>query len=326
MQSAPFGARTLSGRCHLRRSVAASVIINVEKTQYTAKHDHRTGASAKCSISGVDKKLSRSRRVDVRDVRRLLLQGPAGCVVGGGDTGWKRRSIYRNSPPSHRDSSPRHAARVVVSRTRRSLATNLVPLEQGSRRIKDLEPGKFTRWVCAIPNRREERARGGRVFIGIGTRRYGALKGQLAMHDNWVQDAQRVTHQRGGRVAQATAGSVYRQAVTAAGSGCMAAMSAERILSGSYTNPLTKQSIHHRRSTHRRRRTRRPGRWIAVWGAANSTLHVQSAPVVSAFRRILAAPRMPMTNLRRGAEPSTALRASPNSRPTRSLRTSERVA
>jgi thioredoxin reductase (NADPH) len=102
--------------------------------------------------------------------------------------------------------------------------------------IKDLEQGKVTALMLRDTKTGDtsELAVDG-VFIGIGhTPNTALFKGQLAMHDNGyhkTHDGSR-TSVRGVFAAGDVQDHIYRQAVTAAGSGCMAAIDAERFLSG----------------------------------------------------------------------------------------------
>ena len=102
--------------------------------------------------------------------------------------------------------------------------------------IKDIDQGKVTSLVLRdTEDRRASELAVDGVFIGIGHVPNTALfKGQLAMHDNGylkTHDGSR-TSVPGVFAAGDVQDHIYRQAVTAAGSGCMAAIDAERFLSG----------------------------------------------------------------------------------------------
>jgi thioredoxin reductase (NADPH) len=75
------------------------------------------------------------------------------------------------------------------------------------------------------------------VFLAIGhTPNTGFLKGQLAMNDKgyikWTQPFRTTTSVEGVFAAGDVADDYYKQAITSAGTGCMAALDAERWLSG----------------------------------------------------------------------------------------------
>jgi thioredoxin reductase (NADPH) len=100
--------------------------------------------------------------------------------------------------------------------------------------IKDIDQGKVTSLVLRNlkAGEKSELVVDG-VFIGIGHEPNTALfKGQLALHDNGYLKTHHGsrTSVHGVFAAGDVQDHVYRQAVTAAGSGCMAAIDAERFL------------------------------------------------------------------------------------------------
>jgi thioredoxin reductase (NADPH) len=171
-------------------------------------------------------------------------------VVGGGDTAMEE-AIYLS----------KLATKVTVIHRRHELRASKVMQDKAFSTpnisflwnkevvdIKDLEQGKVTSLALrdTLTGEQSEIDVDG-VFIGIGHVPNTALfKGQLAMHDNGYLK----TH-GGSRTSVAgvfAAGDVqdhvYRQAVTAAGSGCMAAIDAERFLSGTLHESHEAASAH----------------------------------------------------------------------------------
>jgi thioredoxin reductase (NADPH) len=213
--------------------------INVEKTQYTAQAlIIATGASAKWLDLGVDKKLSGRGVSTCATCDGFFFKGLPVAVVGGGDTAMEE-AIYLS----------KLATTVTVIHRRDSLRASKVMQDKAFNTanisflwnkevvdIKDLGQGKVTSLVLRDTRTGEisEVAVDG-VFIGIGhTPNTALFKGQLEMHDNGylkTHDGSR-TSVRGVFAAGDVQDHVYRQAVTAAGSGCMAAIDAERFLSG----------------------------------------------------------------------------------------------
>ena len=239
LQAAHFGADILQGDVTSVDLSERPFKITVENTQYTA---HAliiaTGASAKWLDLGVDKKLSGRGVSTCATCDGFFFKGLPVAVVGGGDTAMEE-AIYLS----------KLATRVTVIHRRDTLRASKVMQDKAFNTanitflwnkevvdIKDVEQGKVTSLVLRDTETGEisELAVEG-VFIGIGhTPNTALFKGQLAMQDNGYikTHAGSRTSVRGVFAAGDVQDHIYRQAVTAAGSGCMAAIDAERFLSG----------------------------------------------------------------------------------------------
>src|ERR671912_69791 len=213
--------------------------LTVEKTKFTAEAlIIATGASAKWLDLGVDKKLSGRGVSTCATCDGFFFKGLPVAVVGGGDTAMEE-AIYLS----------KLATQVTVIHRRDSLRASKVMQDKAFSTpnisflwnrevidIKDLDQGKVTSLVLrdTKTGEKSELAVDG-VFIGIGhTPNTALFKGQLAMLDNGylkTHDGARTSVQ-GVFAAGDVQDHIYRQAVTAAGSGCMAAIDAERYLEG----------------------------------------------------------------------------------------------
>ena len=239
LQAEHFGADIIQGDVTSVDVAVRPFRINVDKTQYTADSlIIATGASAKWLDLGVDKKLSGRGVSTCATCDGFFFKGLPVAVVGGGDTAMEE-AIYLS----------KLATQVTVIHRRDSLRASKVMQDKAFNTpnitflwnrevvdIKDLDQGKVTALVLrdTKTGEKSELAVDG-VFIGIGhTPNTALFKGQLAMHDNGylkTHDGSR-TSVRGVFAAGDVQDHIYRQAVTAAGSGCMAAIDAERFLSG----------------------------------------------------------------------------------------------
>jgi len=253
-QSAHFGADFIQGDVTSVDLSGRPFTINVENIPYTADAlIVATGASAKWLDLGVDKKLSGRGVSTCATCDGFFFKGCPVAVIGGGDTAMEE-AIYLS----------KLATRVTVVHRRDSLRASKVMQDKAMSSpnisflwnkevvdIRDLEQGKVTSLVLRDTKTgdRSELAVEG-VFIGIGhTPNTALFKGQLAMHDNGylkTHDGSR-TSVPGVFAAGDVQDHVYRQAVTAAGSGCMAAIDAERFLSGTLheSSELGVQSAEH---------------------------------------------------------------------------------
>jgi thioredoxin reductase (NADPH) len=197
-----------------------------------------TGASAKWLDLGVDKKLSGRGVSTCATCDGFFFKGRPIAVVGGGDTAMEE-AIYLS----------KLATTVTVIHRRDTLRASKVMQDKAASigninfiwntevvDIKDLDRGEVTSLVLknVHSGERSELAVDG-LFIAIGhipnTR---LVAGQLALDENGyiiTHDGTR-TSVAGVFAAGDVQDHVYRQAVTAAGTGCMAAIDAERFLSG----------------------------------------------------------------------------------------------
>ena len=238
-QAERFGAEIIQGDVSSVDLSVRPFTVSMGKTQYLAQTlIVATGASAKWLDLGVDKKLSGRGVSTCATCDGFFFKGRPVAVIGGGDTAMEE-AIYLSKLATsvtviHRRDSLR-ASKVMqdkaMSMPNVSFIWNTEVVD-----IKDLAKGEVTSLVLKNTQTgvSSELAVDG-VFIGIGHVPNTALfKGQLALHDNGylkTHDGAR-TSVAGVFAAGDVQDHIYRQAVTAAGSGCMAAIDAERFLSG----------------------------------------------------------------------------------------------
>jgi thioredoxin reductase (NADPH) len=239
VQAQRFGAEIIQGDVSAVDLLKRPFALKVDNKTYMAQAlIIATGASAKWLDLGVDKKLSGRGVSTCATCDGFFFKGLPVAVIGGGDTAMEE-AIYLS----------KLATKVTVIHRRDSLRASKVMQDKAMATpnisfiwntevvdIKDVDQGKVTSLVLRDTQTGQvsELAVDG-VFIGIGhTPNTALFKGQLALHDNGylkTHDGSR-TSVRGVFAAGDVQDHVYRQAVTAAGSGCMAAIDAERFLSG----------------------------------------------------------------------------------------------
>jgi thioredoxin reductase (NADPH) len=238
-QAERFGAEIMQGDVSSVDLSKRPFTLHVDSKTYTADAlIVATGASAKWLDLGVDKKLSGRGVSTCATCDGFFFKGLPVAVIGGGDTAMEE-AIYL----------AKLATTVTVIHRRDSLRASKVMQDKAMAMpnisfiwntevvdIKDIDEGKVTSLVLrdTTTGASSELAVDG-VFIGIGhVPNTELFKGQLALHDNGYLKTHHGsrTSVRGVFAAGDVQDHVYRQAVTAAGSGCMAAIDAERFLSG----------------------------------------------------------------------------------------------
>ncbi|MGE0812154.1 MAG: thioredoxin-disulfide reductase [Vicinamibacterales bacterium] len=238
-QAERFGATFLQGDVASVDTSARPFAIRVGKATYTADAlIVATGASAKWLDLGVDKQLSGRGVSTCATCDGFFFKGRHVAVVGGGDTAMEE-AIYLSKLASH----------VTVIHRRDTLRASKVMQDKALNDpkisfrwntavtdIKDVSKGEVTSLVLTdtITGEVSELAVDG-VFIAIGhTPNTKLFAGQLELDETGYIKTHHGsrTNVPGVFAAGDVQDHVYRQAVTAAGSGCMAAIDAERFLSG----------------------------------------------------------------------------------------------
>ena len=238
-QAVRFGAEIVQGDVSAVDVSSRPFTLTVSGKTYTAQAlILATGASAKWLDLGVDKQLSGRGVSTCATCDGFFFKGRRVAVVGGGDTAMEE-AIYLAKLASHvtvihrRDTL--RASKVMQDKAMSTANITFVWNTEVTD-IKDLAKGEVTGLV--LKNNQtgatSELPVDG-VFIAIGhTPNTGLFKGQIELDDNGyikTHDGSR-TSVPGVFAAGDVQDHVYRQAVTAAGSGCMAAIDAERYLSG----------------------------------------------------------------------------------------------
>jgi thioredoxin reductase (NADPH) len=239
VQAERFGATFIQGDVTRLDLQQRPFRIQVGKKEYTSDSVIlATGASAKWLDLGVDKKLSGRGVSTCATCDGFFFRGRHVAIVGGGDTAMEE-AIYLSKLAStvtviHRRDTLR-ASKVMQDKAK---ATPNIKWVWNTEviDIKDVDKGEVTALVLRNLQTKEtsELPIDG-LFIAIGhIPNTKLVEGQITLDENGyiVTYGGTRTNVPGVFAAGDVQDHVYRQAVTAAGTGCMAAIDAERFLSG----------------------------------------------------------------------------------------------
>ena len=239
VQAERFGATFVQGDVTLLDLQQRPFHLRVGKTEYTTDTVIlATGASAKWLDLGVDKQLSGRGVSTCATCDGFFFRGKDVAIVGGGDTAMEE-AIYLSKLCStvtviHRRDTLR-ASKVMQDKAK---ATPNIKWVWNTEviDIKDVDKGEVTALVLRNLQTKEtsELPIDG-LFIAIGhIPNTKLVEGQITLDENGyiVTYGGTRTNVPGVFAAGDVQDHVYRQAVTAAGTGCMAAIDAERFLSG----------------------------------------------------------------------------------------------
>jgi thioredoxin reductase (NADPH) len=249
-QAERFGATFIAGDVTAVDLSQRPFRFNVGTTDYsTDTLILATGASAKWLELGVDRQLSGRGVSTCATCDGFFFKGRAVAVVGGGDTAMEE-AIYLAKLASsvsviHRRDTLR-ASKVMQDKAR-SMANVRFIWNTEVIDIKDAAQGTVTSLVLknVLTDETSELPVDG-VFIAIGhIPNTKLVAGQLLLDEGGyiVTHGGTRTSVPGVFAAGDVQDHIYRQAVTAAGSGCMAAIDAERFLSG-LSHDISTEIVH----------------------------------------------------------------------------------
>jgi thioredoxin reductase (NADPH) len=238
-QALRFGAEIVQGDVSSVDVSARPFTLTVSGKTYKAQAlILATGASAKWLDLGVDKQLSGRGVSTCATCDGFFFKGRRVAVIGGGDTAIEE-AIYLAKLASH----------VTVIHRRDTLRASKVMQDKAmstanvtfvwNTEVTDIQDPSKGEVTCLVLKNNQTGATSelpvDGVFIAIGhTPNTGLVEGQIELEDNGyikTHGGSR-TSVPGVFAAGDVQDHIYRQAVTAAGSGCMAAIDAERYLSG----------------------------------------------------------------------------------------------
>jgi thioredoxin reductase (NADPH) len=251
IQAERFGATFVQGDVSLLDLQQRPFRLRVGKTEYTSDTIIlATGASAKWLDLGVDKQLSGRGVSTCATCDGFFFRGKDVAIVGGGDTAMEE-AIYLSKLCStvtviHRRDTLR-ASKVMQDKAK-SIPNIKWIWNTEVVDIKDITKGEVTTLVLRnLETKASSELPIDGLFIAIGhVPNTKLVDSQLALDANGyiVTYGGTRTSVPGVFAAGDVQDHVYRQAVTAAGSGCMAAIDSERFLSGlAHENPVESVAV-----------------------------------------------------------------------------------
>ncbi len=226
LQKRPFTVRTREGQQHLAHTVIVATGARANYLGLPSEETYKNRGVSACAVC--DGALPRFRNKPL-------------VVVGGGDSAVEEATFLTKYASRVHMVHRRDALRASMIMQERALGNPKIKMEwnQALDEVLGDDKGGVTgvRLTSTAGEKPRELAASG-VFLAIGhTPNTDFLKGQVALSDKgyikWTQPFRSATSVEGVFAAGDVADDYYRQAITSAGTGCMAALDAERWLAAS---------------------------------------------------------------------------------------------